>query len=271
MKLKNILGVAVAAVATVLMTSAVFAATSFTAGTPSAPEYDDEDEVYYTCVPIMAESSDYSTISALDIKVTSSYEYGYTKNKCINSKGNPVFNLSGTGQSYGVQLVGYMEGTSKLNPAKYSNICDVYFKCNGSDSPKAEDFVVSVNEVAYFVDNDHPAEKIASSEFATYVICDAIPEDVTGSEWEGKFIHKLRVDVKTAGTDTIIKSDYIKQYYVDDSGKCVFVLKLVPSSGQKQIVDVDFVAEYATSSSATEASESATVQSFKDVVVEALS
>ena len=269
MKLKKLIGITVAAVATMLMTSAVFAATSFTAGTPSAPEYDEEEEAYFTCVPIMVDSSDYSAISALDIKVETSYQYGYLENKCVKKTGT-VFNVSGTKKTYGVQIVGYMEGTNKLDPAKYPTFCNVYFVCEASDAPKAEDFKISVTEVAQFVDNDHPAEKIAAGEFATYLVCDAIPEDVAGSEWEGKHILALRVDIKEAGTSTVLKSDNVTQYYVDDAGKCVFVVKLLPGS-TKKVVDVDFVAEYASKSTATEKEDEKIVQSFENVIVEALS
>jgi hypothetical protein len=282
MKFSNILKTTVMTLgAAVLMCVSVTAATSVKSGTATK-----ESEYKQISVPVIVQSNDYSNIAGVAFtlkfdktkysfnlaEADDNLDWGddFVSGKKRTLKGTKTINTNENGI-----YLSWVAGDAGSVPLSNTESVLVNILLDPVDYNAEIDYsndysVVDVTSILTIDSTDHQ-QTVNQSERATYVICDAIPEDVTGSEWEGKFIHKLRVDVKTAGTDTIIKSDYIKQYYVDDNGKCVFVLKLVPNSGKKQIVDVDFVAEYATSSSATEASESATVQSFKDVVVEALS
>lgn len=291
MKLKNILGAAIATAAVMLMTTTAFAATSFEIGKITATKTGTEELTNVSTganvwVPVYYSSGDYDKLANFDVSVkykSSDYTYASVSNNATRFDEDegmnvPIFNISaGAVDDTKVQVLAYGLTATGSDPyVQASNYTKekgkplfwVKFTGASDHAVSSSDFEIKVSEASYFLSKEQNNEKIAASEFATYVVCDAIPEDGTG--WEGKHILALRVDIKEAGTSTVLKSGNVKQYYVDEAGKCVFVVKLLPG-GTKKVVDVDFVAEYASKSTATEKEDEEIVQSFTNVAVEALS
>lgn len=274
MKIKKLFGAAIALAATALMTTGVFAASTYKTG----ETYVDEGYVY---VPVIFESNDYTDLTNFDLVVNypaSKYEFIDVVNNTEEKKGLKMvakLTVSKVTTSTDGQLnlvgyanadwgIGYLPNATSYNPLFYA-----VFQPESSDPATQTDFEIKVNKSSAYLESDH-VHSITKTDFATYVKYAEVPVagKIAGSDFEGKFVHKITASFTANGKP--VTQDLTNYYEEDD--KCVFVLKFVPSETGKKIEVSDLkITAYTSSSESDETANAAEItKTYDSFVVENL-